>query len=120
MVKMTGREWNRFYKDAKAWPKGTWHEDEEIKIDGKAVGDNFDLTDIRDTSIVTLSGGIVYFDNPPVDGYFDQTQNAPSLEAHFKQWRKRQNTTSMVVEVANEKAEAVRAAIVAAGGKVIA
>jgi hypothetical protein len=37
----------------------------------------------------------------------------------YYEWRKRQNTISMVVEVANEKAEAVRAAIVAAGGKVV-
>lgn len=120
MVKMTGREWNRFYKDETAWPIGAWHEEEEMKVDGKVVDEDFDLTDIRDASVVTLSGGIVYFNNPLVADYFDQTQNAPSLEAHFKQWRKRQNTTSIVVEVANEKAEAVRAAIVAAGGKVVA
>ena len=118
MVKRTGHEWNSFYKDETAWPKGAWHEDETIKVDGKVVDEDFDLTDVRATAEVSLSGGIVYFDNPLVADYFDQTQNAPSLEAHFKQWRKRQNTTNMVVEVANEKAEAVRAAIVAAGGKV--
>lgn len=120
MVKMTGHEWNRFYNDETAWPSGAWHEDETIKVDGKTVGDDFDLADVRATAEVSLSGGIVYFDNPLVVDYFDQTQHSPSLEAHFKHWRKRQNITSIVVEVANEKAEAVRSAIEAAGGKVVA
>ncbi len=44
--------------------------------------------------------------------------SAPSVEAHFKKWRKAQNTTLFVVECAKDKEESVHAAIRAAGGRI--
>ena len=102
MVKLTGSEWNRFYADAEAWPDGAWHEDEEITVDGKAAPDDFDFSAVPDAAMMTLAGGVVFFNG---------TDDGPSLEAHFKRWRKRQTTIVLVVEVPHEAAEAVRAAI---------
>lgn len=109
MVKVTGNEWNRFYADPEAWPDGAWHEDEEITVDGKEPGGDFDFSAIPDAATLNLAGGIVYFNG---------LEEGPSLEAHFKRWRKRQTTSVLVVEVPHKAADAVRAAIVAAGGKV--
>ena len=108
MVKVTGSEWNRFYADTEAWPDGAWHEDEEITIDGKAPSDDFDFSAVADGAMLTVAGGVVYLNG---------LEEGPSLEAHFKRWRKRQTTSVLVVEVPHEAAEAVRAAIAAAGGK---
>ena len=109
MVKMTGAEWNRFYADAKSWPDGAWHEDEELTVDGKEPPEDLDYSAVPDAAIMTVSGGVVYLDG---------VEELPSLEAYFKRWRKRQTTTVLVVEVPNKAVDAVRAAISAAGGKV--
>ena len=109
MVKVLGSEWNRFYADAEAWLDGAWHEGEEITIDGKAPPDDFDFSDIADDAMLTVAGGVVYLKG---------SEEGPSLEVHFKRWRKRQTTSVLVVEVPHEAADAVRAAIAAAGGKV--
>ena len=106
-VKTTGAEWNRFYADKTAWPEGTWHEAEQIKVDGEEAGG--DLTSIHGSAVVTVSGGVVYF---------DEVHEGPSLEAHFKRWLKKQTTTVLIVEVPNEAAEAVQSAIANAGGRV--
>jgi hypothetical protein len=111
MVKLTGSEWNRFYNDAGAWPDGAWHEDEEITVDGKTAGDDLDLSAVPDGAMLTVEGGVVYLT--------EDADYGPSLEAHFKRWRKRQTTTVLVVEVPHEAVKVVRAAIAAAGGKVI-
>jgi len=108
MVKMTGSEWNRFYRES--WPEGYWHEGEEMTMDGEELTADFDLADVPDSAVIRLSGGTVYVT--------DDGEEGPSLEAYFKQWRKRQNTTVLVVEAPKEAADAVRAAIAAAGGKV--
>ena len=109
MVKVTGAEWNRFYADAQAWPEGAWHEDEELTVDGEEPPEDFDLAAVPDASMIAVSGGVVYLDG---------VEELPSLEAHFKRWRKRQTTTVLVVEVPNKAVDSVRAAISAAGGKV--
>lgn len=109
MVKVTGSEWKRFYADADAWPDGAWHENEEITIDGNAPPEDFDFSAVEDGAKLTLAGGVVFMTG---------LEEGPSLEAYFKRWRKRQATTVLVVEVRHDAAEAVRAAIAAAGGKV--
>ena len=63
----------------------------------------------RASPALTVAGGIVYLKG---------LEEGPSLEAYFKRWRKRQTTTVLVVEVPHEAADAVRAAVAAAGGKV--
>lgn len=110
-VNLTGAEWNRFYADPAFWPDGAWHEDEEISIDGKMIDGEFDLSAVPEVANMTLSGGYVFWKD---------LDEGASLEEHFKGWRKQQTTTVLMVEVPHEAAEAVRAAIASAGGKVIA
>lgn len=57
MVKMMGCEWKRFYADAEFWPDGAWHENEEITVDGEEPGDDFDLSSVPETAILTVSVG---------------------------------------------------------------
>jgi len=44
----------------------------------------------------------------------------PSFEAYFKRWKKAQTTAIFVVECDLEKLDAVKQAIAAAGGKLVA
>ena len=111
-IKTTGAEWNAFYADKEAWPKGAWHEDEDLTIDGKWAGEDYDLANIAPAAAVSVSGGIVYLDGAGAEG--------PSLESHFRTWRKKQSTARFSCEAPINLADAVKAAIVAAGGKVVA
>lgn len=103
-VKTTGVEFKRFYSDAKYWPVGSWHEEETVLVDDCEIEDSYDT--IPDSSKVTVDGGIVF-------GQVDE----PSLETHFKRWRKEQMTSVFIVEAPIDKVDAVKAAIKAAGGK---
>ena len=104
-VKTTGAEFKRFYNDSAFWPKGASHEEEEILADGEEADI---LNEIPDSAVVSITGGIVF----GIEG------KEPSLESWFRAWRKKQTTTSFVVECEIvDKAEVI-AAIIAAGGKV--
>ena len=107
-VKTTGFEFKRFYFDPEWWPDGTWHDEEEVTIDGKVADGETDLGEVSDNSIMVIQRGVV----------FSRTgKDLGSLEDHFKRWRKKQVTVSFVVEVHRDKEVAVREAIRAAGGK---
>ena len=105
-VKTTGAEFKRFYADSEFWPEGAWHEEEEILADGERP---YILDEIPDNAVVSITGGIVF----GIEG------REPSLESWFRAWRKKQTTTSFVIECEIvDKAEVI-AAIIAAGGKVV-
>lgn len=109
-TKATGAEWTAFYASKDAWPDGAWHEDQIITVDGVEVDNSeFDESKLSPTAKLTVSGGIVFLNADATDG--------PSLEAHFKSWRKKQNTVFMMVEASRADAKKVQAAITAAGGK---
>ena len=110
-TKTTGAEFKRFYKDPAFWPDGVWHEDETVTVNGEEVGPNGELGKIADDAVVTVDGGIVL--GPK------WKENEPSFEGYFKSWRKQQTTKSFVVECDESKLEAVKAAIKAAGGRVV-
>ena len=111
-TKTTGAEFKRFYMDEVYWPQddgNTYHEDETVLVNGAEHDGDYDT--IPDNALVTIDGGIVL--GPQWDG------DEPSFETYFKRWRKLQSTASMVVEVGRAKEDALRAAIKAAGGKII-
>lgn len=110
-TKTTGAEFKRFYSDPTAWPDKAWHEDEEVIVDGANCSDDHDYTTIPDDAVVKVSGGVVYGLN---DG-----KEEPSLEAHFKRWRRLQSEETFVVICDKDKLDAVQAAVKAAGGKVV-
>lgn len=107
-TKTTGEEFKRYYNDPVAWPEGWWHDDTLITVDGEDWSEN-DLNLMPDTAVVKIESGYVVCGD---DG------NTMSMDAHFRKWRKAQNSTTLVVTVENDKLEAVKEAIKAAGGKV--
>lgn len=122
-VKCTGAEFLRFYND-KAWwfstedktalsdNEHTYYEDACVCVNGEQIAEyEFDFDrDLKPTDTVSVSGGVVF-------GKVVGTKE-PSVEAYLKRWLKAQNTTSIVVDCPNEKLDAIRAAIKAAGGSV--
>lgn len=109
MIKTSGAMFKRFYNDDSAWPKDSWHEDEELLVNGEPIGDgSFD--DIPDDAEVILSGGVVF-------GLPNGTET--SMELHLKRWLKRQTTTVVLVECDHSAVDQVKAAVKAAGGRVL-
>lgn len=114
-TKCTGAEYSRFMTDTVFWREGsgdqyTWFDEAVITINGAEVED-VDLEKLGSADVLTLEGGIVL---GPVVG-----ASEPSLETYFKRWKKAQSTTVLCVEMPNDKVEAIKAAIKAAGGKVL-
>lgn len=107
-VKTTGAEFKRFYFDDAYWPDGTWHEDEDLDVDGAPIHEDLAIEDIPDTASVKVTGGTVI-------GLADGSE--PSVESYFKKWRQARSV-SFVVECDKDKEGAVRAAIRAAGGRI--
>jgi hypothetical protein len=109
VIKTTGAEWKAFMHDDPYW--GEWaFDDYSYNVNGHEIGMDFDEDTLTDTDAVKVDGGYVY-DQEDMD-------KTDSLSAFFKRWRKQQTTDFLSVEVPKEKIEAVKAAIVAAGGKV--
>ena len=109
MIKTTGAEWKAFNADTTYWSEFCV-EDEIVTVNGSRVDEYSDYIDaIADADKVTVDGGFVA----------DLGSNKEySLNTFFKRWRKQRTTEYLSVEVAKDKAEAVRDAIKAAGGKV--
>ena len=118
-TKTTGNELKAFYNDDEYWRKtpnsgsdDVWHEDLVLVVNGTEVGDDFSIqSDLMDGDQVTIMDGFV---TSNIAG-FKET----SFESFFKAWRKKQNTAHLVVTAPKDKLEAVRAAILAAGGSVL-
>jgi hypothetical protein len=111
MIKTTGAEWKAFNADNAYWAEFCV-DDEVITVNGHAVDEySFDVDTLADADKVTVDGGWVADQARGSDKEFD-------LATFFRRWRKQQSTEFLSVEVPKEKAAAVRAAIVAAGGKV--
>lgn len=111
MIKTTGAEWKAFNADDAYWGK-FYMEDEAVTVNGESVDENsFYAATLADADKVEVDGGWVVDQTPGSDKEY-------SLATFFKKWRKQKTTEFMAVEVPKEKSAAVRAAIVAAGGKV--
>jgi hypothetical protein len=107
MIKATGQEFLDFYNDSSVWWPGYWHEHVSIKVDGTLVEDFEDV--IQPTSMVHVVGGIIYNDND---------DEVMSFETAFRRWKKQQKTKKLLVECDTQIADAVIAAVKAAGGRV--
>jgi len=111
MIKTTGAEWKAFNADNTYWGE-FYMEDEVITVNGEPVDEySFDVESLNDADKVTVDGGWVADQAAGSDKEYN-------LNTFFNRWRKQQTTEFLSVEVQKEKADAVRAAIVAAGGKV--
>lgn len=89
-TKTTGAEFKQFYSSEEYWPRDVcWHEDEIVVIDGEECDSDVDYSKVRDSSVVSIDGGVVY-KTPHIE--------VCSFEAYFKKWRKQQNTVIAVIE----------------------
>ena len=111
MIKTTGAEWKAFNKDNAYWAEFCV-EDEAISVNDQPVDEHsFDIDTLADADKVKVDGGWVA-------DQADGSDKEYSLDTFFRRWRKQQTTEYLGVEVPKDKADAVRAAIAAAGGKV--
>jgi hypothetical protein len=110
VIKTTGAEWKAFLHDDAYW--GEWaFEDQCYIVNGNSLGMDAHEDTFADTDAVKVDGGYVW-------DQAEGSEKTSPLSAFFSKWRKQQTTEFLSVEVPKEKADAVRAAIVAAGGKV--
>lgn len=112
-TKTTGAEYKAYLeeKDPQWWPENAYMDDEVLTVNGKSNENDFsfDSSKLEDSDVVVIECG----------SYFkDLVSESTSLEAHFKRWRKAQNTAWCSFECPKDKLDAVKAAIKAAGGKV--
>ncbi|EPG8943854.1 hypothetical protein L4Z64_001261 [Pseudomonas aeruginosa] len=117
-TKTTGAELRAFYNDDAYWQKSDdtksddiWHEELVLEVNGVEQSDDFSISnDLKDEDQVKIVYGHVLSSR---DDFADR-----SFESFFKAWRKQQNTVYLSVAVPKEKLDAVRAAILAAGGSI--
>lgn len=109
-IKLLGAEWKKFYLSEEMWPNGWYHEDAEIEVNGILSDNTVDLGTVEDTAIITVGGG---------DVYDAECNLVESLASKLKKWRKGNNTTYMAVSIDTSKAEELKAAITALGGKIL-
>jgi selenophosphate synthetase-related protein len=106
-MKITAREWLAFANDDEFW--GQQYIDDEYVI---VADEEIDIDRIKGMAAntkITIEGSV-----------YNSTGNyVRSLDAQIKLWRKKQTTTTFVVEVKKENLEALKSAIVSAGGKII-
>jgi hypothetical protein len=116
-VKTSGAEFKAFYEDKTIWPDHLWHEEETIMVDGVELDIDIDIDielpfpSVKSTSVVTISGGIVY-------GSW-AVEDAPSFETYFKRWREAQNTVFFMVQCPKDKAKSIQAVIKLNEGKIL-
>lgn len=110
-ITTSGAEFKRFYADPQIWPDDAWHEDVVFTVNGGDPDDDFNMTMVADTDVITMRGGIVM--GGPYNG------KEPSIETLFRRWLKKQSTATVVIEFNASNREQVLAAIKAVGAKVL-
>jgi len=119
-VKCTGAEYKAFM--ASDWGE-MFMDDFVISINGVDVDFQYGGLDEAEDAMqpsdkVVIKEGGVYEPVQIHDSVCGHDTYVRSLESHFKLWRKAQTTSFLSVECQNDKLEAVKTAIVAAGGKI--
>ncbi|MDD2127038.1 hypothetical protein NP544_26205 [Pseudomonas monteilii] len=113
-TKTIGSELKAFYNDDGFWkPNGeddVWHEELELEVNGQVMDDSFSIgEDLKPEDQVRIMGGWVQSNDGSVD---------VSFETYFKRWKKKQDTAFLSVQAPKDKLDAIKEAIIAAGGKV--
>lgn len=101
-MKTDNKTWQAYLA---SWPDDWYYEDAEEFVNGEKVSDIPD--DLPDDAVIRIEGGCIY------DG-----EDGRDLVRHFGAWKRKQTTVRLIVEVDVTKADALKAAIKAAGGSV--
>lgn len=72
-VTTNGKTWSAYYSDKTAWPKGSYHDDSVISVNGD---ENADLDIVPYAAAIVISDGVVIF----IDG------DSQDLCKHFSTW----------------------------------
>ncbi|HIH2744861.1 TPA: hypothetical protein ACYLN4_000527 [Burkholderia lata] len=104
---ISGAEFLEFYHDKSLWTEGTYHDDTLVIVDGVDwSGSDKDLSEIPASATVKIDCGIVVFP----DGHDED------LVDTFNRWKAtRAASTKLVIDVPQEKLDAVRSALAALG-----
>lgn len=114
-VHTNGAELKAFFADKTFWPddvgggKNTWH-DELTLIINDVEDLNPEIAKLQDADRIKITYGDVFIANKSL---------SVSVENYFKRWKKTTTHTSLLVSVPNEHLEAVKAAVLGAGGGLI-
>jgi hypothetical protein len=112
-MKLTKKEWLDFNNDESdndAWI-GRYMDDVAISVDGTEIEEESkEFQDLPLSTKITVSGDIINLNT----GEYIQ-----SLDAQLRAWRKAQKYITLVVDISKDKAEELKAVIVAAGAKII-
>lgn len=112
-VRTNGAEIKAFYSDKAFWPEDgegrnlVW-QDELTLITNGFEDLNPSISNLKDTDQVKITYG---------DVFTGENTFLATVEDYFKRWKKTQTHTPVLVSVPNEHLEAVKAAVVAAGGE---
>jgi hypothetical protein len=105
-VKTTGLEFKKFYFDEDFWPKGAYHDELEIVIDGKQYTsndvDSVDFSTLADNDSITIIDGVVLSED-------DST--SVGFVTFFKRWRKQCNNKYITLECDASAYEELKAAL---------
>lgn len=112
-ITTTGKDFKAFYLGWK-WPGDEpYEEDSTIEFNGVSSEDSpyKEFREVPDDAEVYIEGGSVFRDA--------NSESWISLQGLFRRWQKEQTTTTFLVECNKTDVDSVKAAVVAAGGKVI-
>jgi len=110
-VKTTGAEFLAYYTDDKFWPADgdCWTEDVLLEVNGVEKGEDFSVTEeLQAADLVVILNGYVV----------SREGESKRLETHFKAWQKLQTVEYFSVSAPKDKVEAIKSAILAAGGSI--
>jgi len=108
-VQLSGRDWKVFSQCKSVWAEHTHWDDTLIFVDGGHVED--EAADAADDAVIRVETGFL----------LDPVEGAPEdLVDCIEWWLAKQSTVRMVVEVPKGEEHAMMAAVLAAGGRVIA
>lgn len=103
MVKCSGAEWNAFYQDKTFWKDSFYHEDEVMKLDGEVVEEGErGLEHLPPEMKVEILSGIVRLGDRSDADIID-------LETYFRQWKKAQDYSVLMVQVPKARETELRA-----------
>lgn len=104
-IETCGAEWNRYFNDNGAWPEGAYLEDEQVFVDGVALGPDDELDGLPEAAQVRVVGGD-YYEIRDGKGVF-----VCPLEEHFQRWKQTEGTIPFIAFIPPDKLEAVQAAV---------
>jgi hypothetical protein len=112
-IKLSGKDFKKFYTDKEYWPEDMWHESETVTVEGVELEESYDYTEIADDAVVRVTGGVVQRDSA-----FDKDESM-TFERFLKIWIKRQSRVRLIVEVHKDDLSSFKSTIRGFGWKIL-